>query len=497
MPENTSMYSNGELWAQFRFGVIGSLLTTPLEKGELKSEVKRLAGKAWKHPFTEEPVRYGESTIERWYYNAKRKPDDRLGALGRKVRSDQGKHPSLSSSLSRVLTAQYRDHKSWSYQLHHDNLLPLVQKDPSLGSMPSYESVYRYMLAHGLLKQPRRRGRVETDGTKAAEKRFENLEVRSYEATYGNELWHLDFHAGSLKVLLSDGSWVKPHLLGILDDCSRLAVHVQWYLHETAEDLIHGLRQAFQKRDLCNALMTDNGSAMTATETTQGLLKLGVVHKTTLPYSPYQNGKQEVFWGQVEGRLLSMLENVPDLSLAKLNEATLAWVELEYNRKKHSELASETPMQRYLRVLQVGRSCPETDILSRAFTTKTSRKQRQSDGTITLNGVRFEVNSAYRHFKRIVVRYASWDLSRIFQVDPHTGEFVAFLYPLDKQLNADARRRCKAPLATSTPVVSTAEVARRDMAPLLGKLIADYAATGLPPAYLPKDEKPTNKENEK
>ena len=495
MTESKKLCSTKEEWAQFRFGVVGCLLTAPLEKGELRAEIKRLASKVWLHPITAAPVYYGESTIERWYYKAKNNSADRLEALSRKVRSDQGTHPSLSPSVCRVLAELYRDHKSWSYQLHHDNLAALIEEDPSLGRIPSYESVYRYMLAQGMLKQLRRRGRIETEGTKAAEERFENREVRSYEATYVNELWHLDFHAGSLKVLLVDGSWVTPHLLGVLDDCSRLVVHAQWYLHETAENLVHGLCQGFQKRDLCNALMTDNGSAMTAAETTQGLLKVGVVHKTTLAYSPYQNGKQEVFWTQVEGRLLSMLEKVPDLTLSKLNEATLAWVELEYNRKEHSELESETPMQRYLRVLQVGRSCPETQLLGQAFTAKTSRMQRRSDGTITLKGVRFEVNSAYRHLKHIVVRYTSWDLSKIFQVDPQSGAFIAYLYPIDKQLNADGVRRNKAPLATSTPVITcTQQESGHEMAPLLRSLIAEYAATGLPPAYLPKDETSNKKE---
>ncbi len=496
MSESKRAFSTREMWAQFRFSVVGPLLTTPLEKGELKRELERLACKVWKHPIKEAPVYYGLSTIERWYYKAKKNPNDRLGALARKVRSDRGKHPSLSSSLSLVLAAQYRDYKSWSYQLHHDNLAARVEVAPSLGHMPSYESVYRYMLAHGLLKQPRRRGRVQTDGTRAAEERFENREVRSYEATYINELWHLDFHAGSLKIILADGSWVTPHLLGIIDDCSRLIVHAQWYLRETAENLVHGLSQAFQKRDLCNELMSDNGSAMIAAETTQGLLRLGVVHKTTLPYSPYQNGKQEVFWGQVEGRLLSMLERTPLLTLSKLNEATLAWIELEYNRKKHAELASETPMQRYMSVLHVGRSCPSTQVLTRAFTAAISRTQRRSDGTITVQGVRFEVNSAYRHLKHITLRYAPWDLSRIFQVDPCSGEFITELYPIDKQRNADGCRRRKASLATDTPVVSKQKNAKHhDMAPLLSQLIAQYAATGLPPAYLPKDETPTKKEN--
>ena len=77
---------------------------------------------------------------------------------------------------------------------------------------------------------------------------------------------------------------------------------------------------------------------MVAAETEQGLTRLGIVAEHTLPYSPHQNGKQEFFWNQVEGRLLPMLEGVPDLTLRALNEATLAFVEMEYNRKTHSEL---------------------------------------------------------------------------------------------------------------------------------------------------------------
>jgi hypothetical protein len=35
--------------------------------------------------------------------------------------------------------------------------------------------------------------------------------------------------------------------------------------------------------------MSDNGAAMTATEIAEGLVRLGVLHETTLPYSPYIN----------------------------------------------------------------------------------------------------------------------------------------------------------------------------------------------------------------
>lgn len=53
------------------------------------------------------------------------------------------------------------------------------------------------------------------------------------------------------------------------------------------------------------------------------------------------------------------------------------------------------------------------------------------------------------------------------------------VHPLDKAANANGVRRRLAPTASVT-----APVAEPGMAPLMRELLADYAATGLPPAYL-------------
>jgi len=493
MPNERDATGREERWAHFRFSVIGPLLAAPPERGELKQELELLAQKKWRHPITAQWVQFGLSTIERWYYLALGEPKDPVGVLGRKIRQDYGTHPSLSMEVRGVVLEQYRKHPSWSYQLHTDNLSVLVEQDPRLGAMPSYPSLRRFMKAHGLLKR-RRQGRGNTPGAQVAEKRFEAFEIRSYESQYANALWHLDFHHGSLKVLLPDGQWTGAQLLGVLDDHSRLCTHAQWYLSETAENLVHGLCQSFEKRSLPRALMSDNGSAMTAAETVQGLERLGILHERTLPYSAYQNGKQEVFWAQVEGRLLAMLENCKDLSLAQLNEATLAWIELEYNRKVHSEIA-QTPLVRFIAAKDVGRPCPESEPLRQAFTAQLSRTQRQSDGTLSVEGIRFELPSRYRHLKRVTVRFASWDLSHVYLADPRSGYLLCRLYPQDKHKNADARRRSKQPLIDAVPCPAP-ETEGGGMAPLLRKLIAQYAATGLVPAYLPKDECTHEKEGE-
>ena len=483
MSDEPGIARSHEQWARFRFSVVGPLLAAPPERGQLQSRLEKLAAQKWRHPTSGQWVQFGLSTIERWFYLALREKQDPVAALRRKTRSDQGQHPALSQTLRQALTLQYQQHPNWSYQLHADNVAVLAEQQPALGAKPSYASILRFMKAHGLFKR-RRRGPVHSPGARAAEHRFENREIRSYESQYVNALWHLDFHRGSVRVLLDNGQWVYPLLLGTLDDHSRLCCHAQWYLSEGAEELCHGLSQGFQKRALPRALMSDNGSAMLAAETVQGLHRLGIVHETTLPYSPYQNGKQEVFWVQIEGRLLPMLEGVADLTLGQLNEATLAWVEMEYNRKTHSELGM-SPLQCYLHHKDVGRPCPASEQLRLAFTAELGRTVRRSDGTLSLEGVRFELPCRYGHFERVTLRVASWNLSRVYLSDPKSGAILGRLYPLDKTKNAQGQRAAKssplAPSAVPAPAPAT-------MAPLLQKLIKDYATTGLPPAYLPKDE---------
>lgn len=475
-------------WAHLRFAVVGALLAAPPKKGELQAALMALAERAWQHPIRGEPVRFAVSTLERWYYQARHAPTDPVGRLRRRLRRDAGQQPSVSEPLRQAVRAQYAAHRSWSYQLHVDNLRVLVDADATLGPLPSYATVRRYMQAHALLRQRRRTAR-DRPGSDRLDPVRQPREVRSYEVEYVGGLWHADFHHGSLKVLTASGAWVTPVLLAFLDDRSRLCGHAQWYLAETAETFVHGLGQAIQKRGLPRALLTDNGGPMTAAETREGLMRLGISHATTLPYSPYQNAKQEVFWAQVEGRLLAMLEGVAaDLRLALLNEATQAWIELEYHRTPHSE-TKQTPLARFLAGPDVLRPSWSSEALRTAFTTEQTRTHRRSDGTITVEGVRFEVPTRFAHLPRLAIRYARWDLTSVLVCDRRTGTVLCPLYPLDKTRNADGVRRLLAPTPSAGPPVAVG------VAPLLDQLLRQYRATGLPPAYLPKTTTPTRRSN--
>jgi transposase InsO family protein len=488
--------STAELWARFRFSVVGPLLSSPPARGELKAAIRSLAAKTWTHPVSGRNVRFAAGTIERWYYTARREKDDPVRVLRRAVRKDCGK-VSLAPALAKHLFRQYRDHEHWTYKLHYDNLAARVKDDPSLGPLHSYSTVRRYMKAHGLVRKPRPVPKGRAGEARAAQRR-ENREIRSYEAAYVGSLWHLDFHHASLKVLTHRGHWQRPIALGILDDHSRLCCHLQWYLSETAEDLVHGLSQAIQKRGLPRALLTDNGPAMIADEVTEGLLHLGIVHEKTLPYSPYQNGKQECFWANLEGRLMEMLDGHADLTLDFLNEATQAWVEIEYNRAVHRE-TSNSPVERFAEAPDVLRTSPSSDALREAFRLKASRRQRASDGTISLCGVRFEIPSRYRHFSDVAVRYARWDLSRVDLVDPRSGAILAPIYPLDRRANADGQRLLFDLDTGNVPADDSQQSDNQrpanELPPLLKRILAEYSSTGMPPAYLPKNPDPKKEES--
>ena len=491
-----------EAWARLRFAIVGPLLASPPQGRELQLTLRQLSAREWTRPGHGTPIRFGVSTIERWYYAA-RNATDPLGALRQRVRTDKGQVRVLTNAVTTLIRAQYKEHPGWTAQLHHDNIAVLIAEDPALGSMPSYSTLRRYLQRHGLVR--RRAPRRASAGAVVARERHEQLETRSYESSHVNGLWHLDFHHGSIKVLEPDGHWVKPMLLCVLDDHSRLVCHLQWYRSESVESLVHGLTQAIAKRGLPRALMSDNGAAMRAAEFVAGLEALGIVHERTLPYSPQQNGKQESFWSNVEGRFMAMLESEPSLSLDALNRLSQVWVEGDYQKRIHSEIAT-APLTRFLDAPSVSREAPDMPTLRRAFRQRGTRRQRRSDGTLSLEGRRFEVPGRFVHLDRLRLAWARWNLAEVDLIDPDTGAVIARVHPLDRQANASGLRRRRAPDGNADPADSVALLAAGDAgvrgatrAPLLTKLLREFVETGLPPGYLPSPEPrktPTDTEGE-
>lgn len=467
-------------WARLRWAIVGALVQSPPRDGELQAALRALAARSWRHPETGLDTQFGFSTIERWYYEC-RNVTDPLAALRNQVRKDIGSFPSFSPEARKALQELYECNPSWNAQLLHDNLEVVLKEMAGQEIIcPSYPSVRRYLKAHGLIRK-----RIKRDVKSLAPTRMQEREVRSYEVEYVWQLMHLDFHHGRRKVVTRSGDLMTPLLVAFIDDKSRYIAHGQWYTNEDTEFLVHGFSQGLQKTGLPRSVMNDRGSPMMSGEFTAGLARLGIVHVPTAPRSPHVNGKQENFWTRVESRLMAMLEGERNLSLDVLNVATQAWITKEYHTTVHSELGC-SPLQSYLAGPSVLRECPGTEKLRDVFRIEVKRRPRHSDGTVRLDGKRLEVPSRYRHLTECHLRYARWDLSHVDMVDPRSGEILCALHPLDKVANAEGLRRPLEPTTNDPAPASTG------IAPLLKKMMAEYAATGIPPAYIPPpDKEPT------
>jgi putative transposase len=172
------------------------------------------------------------------------------------------------------------------------------------------------------------------------------------------------------------------------------------------------------------------------------------------------------------------------VTLDRLNQVTQAWVEIEYNRAVHRETDC-APVERFAQAADVLRESPSSELLRDAFRLETTRTQHQSDGTISLEGVRLEIPARFRHFGELTVRYALWNLGRVDLVDRRNGIILAPMYPLDKTANADGRR---ASVPVDGPDVPPENHRRPsgELPPLLEATLQEHSATGLPPACLPK-----------
>ena len=76
-------------------------------------------------------------------------------------------------------------------------------------------------------------------------------------------------------------------------------------------------------------------------------------------------------------------------------------------------------------------------------------------------------------------------------VDHRNGTLLAPIYPLDRRANADGQRLLFEPLAAAEGgKPGASQRPEEEIPPLLKRLLAEYSATGLPPAYLPKSPRP-------
>jgi len=408
--------------ALFRLSVLGPLVSRErLERGELQQIIRELAQCEYAIPGTRRCY-LGEKTIQAWFY-AWRK--EGIAGLVPKSRVDSGQSK-LSPPIQAAILAAKRDNPRRSIR----QIQRLLEAAGTVArGTVSRSAIHRLLQQQGL-------SRITGSASLPEEK-------RSFTAASAGAIWYGDvMHGPRVPV---KGQLRKTYLVSLIDDASRLITHSAFCLGETALDIEGVLKQALLKRGVPIKLVVDNGAAYRA-HTLQGICaRLGIHLIYCRPYAPEGKGKLERWHRTFRDQFLSELDERHITHLDDLNARLWAWLEQLYHRTPHAGLDGLTPLARYQQDLPKIRSLgPQAAQIDALFHHRINRFVRK-DGTVSYQGVRFEVpfEMAGKTIRLVVDPHAG----TVLGVENESGERLGSATALDTLANLKRVRRKPVPVS--------------------------------------------------
>jgi transposase InsO family protein len=358
---------------------------------------------------------YGASTIEDWYYHYRHHG---LAGLEDIPRKDKGRVRALSPETLDAFLSLRREQPG----LHATTLLRQLEDQGVVAPRSvSMSTLYRALAREGLDRRSLRAGSAMLKGPSKA-----------FEFSWANQLWMSDGMWGPWLPVEAGGKPVRTHLLALLDDCSRLCAHGQYYTAERIECFLDLLKQALCSRGIPEKLYTDNGALFTSEHLKSVCANFGIRLIHAKPYAAWSKGKIERFFLTVQSDFEQRLVFSPVADLAELNQRFWRWLEREYNQRAHRALERQSPQQRFADRSEGLRPVPEGMDVDALFLLRTRRRVRR-DATISIAGTLWEVPPACRG-RKVDVHYDPFRWTRVeLYVD---GRKVGDAKRCDKQLNA-------------------------------------------------------------
>jgi len=359
--------------------------------------------------------RYGAKTIEDWYYHYRQAG---LKGLEDVPRKDKGQLRSVSPETLAAFMELRRSHP----QAHATTLLrELVSRGVLPARSVSMSTLYRAMVRAGLDRRSVRSGVVDLTGP-----------TKAFEYSWANQLWMTDGMHGPSVPLQPGSKPARMYLLALIDDCSRLCTHAQYYPAERTECFLDTLRQALLARGIPEKLYTDNGSLFISDHVRTVCANFGIRLIHAKPYAAWSKGKIERFFLTVQSDFEQRLMFTPAADLADLNKRFWQWLEGEYNQRPHRGLDGQAPRQRFQDRSASLRPIPPDMNVDDLFLMRTSRRVRR-DATISIGGTVWEVSPAFRG-RKVDVHFDPFQWKR---VDLYVeGKKAGTARRCDKNLNA-------------------------------------------------------------
>jgi hypothetical protein len=199
-------------------------------------------------------------------------------------------------------------------------------------------------------------------------------------------------------------------LFAFLDDQTRLVPHAQFYWNEQLPRMEDCFKRAILRYGLPLAVYVDRGKVYTAKQFDTICATLGVQRILGTPYYPEGRGKIERFFQFVQADFLPELNRSEVTTLPELNQSLLAWLEVVYHRKLHSE-TGQSPLERFRQQPPATTRPVDPATLRQAFLHRDQRKVAKT-ATVSFQGNRYRVPD-YLRGRTIELRYDPFDLSQL------------------------------------------------------------------------------------
>ena len=390
-----------------RYQVISAYLAIDPPRGQRRLLLEQLAQKSWGGP-DGEPLQVAAETIRTWI---RRYRAGGLDGLRDKPRPRRG-----SSAMTDELVEYACALKREVPERTLDRIILIME------AMRVAEP--------GQVRRSTLHRRLKAEGLSARASRVSDAQdLDRFEADAPNDIWQSDMLTGPwLPDPDRPGKVRRAYLYAFLDDNSRLLLHGRFSFKGDLPALELVFRRSLQKYGVPRRVYYDNGQVYKARHMKQIVAELGI-HRIiyTQRYRPMGHGKIEALNRFIRSDFLSELKASSIDNLDSLNEAFLAWSDIRYNRRPHSE-TGQLPLERWRSGIERVRWTDE-EALRKAFLWHEKRSTDKS-GLFSLFGTRYQVGPELAK-RRVELRY---DPERLELIEVHyQGRFVERVSPFEVQ----------------------------------------------------------------
>lgn len=396
-----------EARALTRFAAVQAVVQARQAGQSLVQALQNASQQSWEGRY------YSVSALEDWYYRYQR---GKFAALVSRPRSDRGENRAMDPAALEALLKLRRDHPEMTVPAL---TAELVRRGILEAGGYSAATLHRRLAEAGLDRRSLKSGSGQTGGP-----------TKAFELALPNLLWMADcMHGPTIK---AEAKVQRTFLFALIDDCTRLLVHGQFYPHERLEGFLDALRQAVQNRGVPDKLYTDQGAAFKSLHLGIVCANLGIRLLHAKPYHAWSKGKIERLFFTVQSQFLPTLAFEPANSIEEMNRRFWRWAETDYNQREHAALGAESPAQRFARLGPHLRLLEAQVDVDRLFLMRLERRVRK-DATFSLAGTFWEVPA---HLRGQLIR-VHFDPIAYSRVEIWLGErYIGRARRCDKQRNS-------------------------------------------------------------